>query len=361
MHRAMAIVLAGAVAASGCAASTPSKRAGDTDPRAEADRIVAETRGSESTPQASKATPPASKATLDALSRLRPPSSPEMPAARGADDDYLLAPRDQVTVQIYGQDDLTRTVRLDHDGKIVLPLVGAVAVGGLTTQAAEDRIENQFLAGGYLKNPKVTVAVTEFQGRQYAVMGGVNQPGSYLLRSRQVSVTTALSEARGVRDSAEQVAYVVRARTRPDEPQPLRVDLAALMRSGAGSDVTVEAGDVVYVPEDNTFYVTGEVEKRGAYTLRRDTTLWKAITEAGGATKHAATNRITLIRTLPDGNKKEIGDIDLDSLSKGDGLTDLKLQPQDVVVIPADGAKVVGYGFLDFLRGVFSIGIPLVP
>jgi polysaccharide biosynthesis/export protein len=354
MHRGMAVALLAAITAYGCATSTSgSATSADTSARAEADRVATANRSSES------AVPP-SKKTADALAKIQPQAAPTA-APAAPDEEYLLAPRDQVTVQVYGQDDLTRTVRLDQDGKIVLPLIGGVSVGGMTTQAAQERIETELTKGGYLKHPKVTVAVSEFQGRQYSVMGGVNQPGSYTMRSRQIALTTAISEARGVRDNAEQVAYVVRARPRADEPQPLRVDLVSLMRSGAGNSVALEAGDVVYVPEDNTFYITGEVEKRGAYTLRRDTTLWKAITEAGGVTKTAAKNRITLIRTMPDGAKKEIGGIDLDSLSKGDDRTDLKLQPQDVVVVPADGAKVVGYGFLDFLRGVFSIGIPLVP
>src|SRR5262249_15607367 len=78
-------------------------------------------------------------------------------------------------------------------------------------------------------------------------------------------------------------------------------------------------------------------------------------------TKVAAKDRITLIRTLPSGEKKEISGIDLDSLAKGDPKTDLKLQPQDVVVVPSDRGKVVGYGFLDFLKGIFSVGIPIVP
>jgi polysaccharide export outer membrane protein len=356
MNREIALVLAAAMTAWGCAASTATTpHSGDTATRTAADDAIPP--GPEPGPPQ-----PTSKATQEALARLQP-SAPAAPAAASAavDEEYLLAPRDQVSVQVYGQDDLTRTVRLDQDGKIVLPLIGPISIGGMTTQAAQERIEGELTKGGYLKHPKVTVAVTEFQGRQYAVMGGVNQPGSYTLRSRQVSLATAISEARGVRDNAEQVAYVVRARPRADEPQPLRVDLAGLMQSGAGNSVAVEAGDVVYVPEDNTFYVTGEVEKRGAYTLRRDTTLWKAITEAGGVTRTAAKDRITLIRTMPDGAKKEIGGIDLDTISKGDRQADLRLQPQDVIVVPSDGGKVVGYGFLEFLRGIFSIGIPLVP
>jgi hypothetical protein len=45
---------------------------------------------------------------------------------------------------------------------------------------------------------------------------------------------------------------------------------------------------------------------------------------------------------------------------RGDPSQDLALQAQDIVVIPTSGAKAVGYGVLDFLKGIFSIGIPLL-
>src|SRR5262249_40357772 len=171
-------------ACGGATTTTGSAPAGNATAQAEADRNTAPS-------QASESPVPESKSTRDALARLQSTSQTSVtPVA--PQEDYLLAPRDQVTIQVYGQDDMTRTVRLDQDGKIVLPLVGAISIGGMTTQAAQERIEAELTKGGYLKNPKVTVAVSEFQGRQYAVMGGVNQPGSYTLRSRQIALTTAI-------------------------------------------------------------------------------------------------------------------------------------------------------------------------
>ena len=285
-----------------------------------------------------------------------------LPAAPPASEgDYILAPKDQVLVQVFGQEDLTRTVRIDQDGNIVLPMIGAVPVAGGTVVEAQQKIESALKQGGFLLNPRVTVSVSEYQGRQYAVVGAVNQPGTYTLKTRQTPLLTAISEARGVRENAEPAAYVVRAKPHPGEAQPLQVDLVTMVKSGDTNSVMIEPGDVVYVPEENTFYVTGEVEKRGAFTLKRDTTLSKAITEAGGATKRAASDRVTVVRTLPSGEKKEITGINLDAVMKGDHKADVKLQAQDVVVVPADGAKVAGYNILDFLRGVFSIGasVPL--
>ena len=228
---------------------------------------------------------------------------------------------------------------------------------GLSPAELEQKVEGG-LRGKYLVNPRVTVSVAEFQGRQFAVMGAVNQPGSFPLKTNSTTVMLALSEAKGVKDTADRIAYILRARPRPDEPQPLAVDLEALLRQGAPThNVAVEAGDSVYVPEANTYYVAGEVEKRGAFVLRRDTTLSKALTEAGGATKRASAGEVKIVRTQPGGERQEIGPYDIRQVMAGDKSQDVALQAHDVVVVPQSGAKTAAYGVLDFLKGLFSVGI----
>jgi polysaccharide export outer membrane protein len=273
------------------------------------------------------------------------------------DDDYKLAARDQLAVTVFGQKDLTRTVRVSQSGTITLPLLGEVQAAGLSPAELERRIEGG-LRGGYLVNPKVTVSVSEFGGRQFAVMGAVNRPGAFALRSNFTTVLAALSEAKGVKDGANRIAYVLRARPRAGEPQPVAIDLEALLRQGdPGHNVVVEPGDAIYVPEADTYYVAGEVERRGAFTLRRDTTLSRALTEAGGVARRAATADIRVIRTLPTGAKQEIGPFDLDRVMVGDRRQDILLQPQDVVVVPESGAKRAGYAFLDLLKSILRFSL----
>jgi polysaccharide export outer membrane protein len=310
-----------------------------------------------SAPPARPAVPGGAVAALD---RALPPPQTASPSPSTTPADYRVAARDQLAVQVYGHDDLTRTVRVSEQGTITLPLLGELPVAGLTIHEIEAKIEAG-LKPAYLRDPRVTVGVSEFQGRQIAVVGAVNQPGAYAFRTNQVPLLQALSEARGVRENADRLAYVLRATPKAGEPQPLEVDLDALFRSGRGGTILLEAGDSVYVPEANAYYVSGEVEKRGAYTLRRDTTVSKALVEAGGVTRRAAESRITVVRRNGNGELQEIADLDLDAIMKGDPKHDLPLQAQDVVVVPAHGGKVVGYGVLDFLRGLFSVGIPLIP
>jgi polysaccharide export outer membrane protein len=274
-----------------------------------------------------------------------------------SEEDYKLAAKDQIAVTVFGQKDLTRTVRVSQAGTVTLPLLGELQAAGLSPAELERRIEDG-LRGRYLVSPRANVSVSEFGGRQFAVMGAVNQPGAFALKSNHTTVMVALSEAKGVKDGADRIAYVLRARPRVGEPQPVTVDLDALLRQGdPGHNVVVEPGDSIYVPEANTYYVAGEVEKRGAFTLRRETTLSRAITEAGGVAKRAATGDIRVIRTLPTGAKQEIGPFDLDKVMGGDRRQDIPLQPQDVVVVPESGAKRAGYAFLDVLKSILRFSL----
>lgn len=295
-------------------------------------------------------------AALPGLTRTLPPP-PAVSLQAPAGSDYKIAPKDQLKIQVHSQNDLTRTVRVNESGAISLPLLGEVAVAGLSPAEVEAKLAAG-LRDRYLVNPRVTVSVTEYLGRQVVVLGAVQKPGAYPLKTNGTTVLSALSGARGVRDNADRVAYVLRAQPRPGEPQPVTVDLDALLRAGdPRHNVVVEPGDSVYVPEANTFYVAGEVEKRGTYTLRRDTTLAKAITEAGGVTKRAATGEAKIIRTLPTGEKREITGLDVQAALAGDRSHDVPVQAQDVVVVPASGAKVAAYGLLDVLKSVLKFSL----
>ncbi len=347
MRHAIALVLTGALIA-GCASnpSAPDATSGAGGPAV-----------SPGATPASTAASPAPPGRLPSSPILPLPPAVSLSPATASEGDYKLAPKDQITVTVYGQDDLTRTVRVGQSGTITLPLLGEVEATGLSPTELEQKIEGG-LRGRYLVNPKVTVTVAEFQGRQFSVMGAVNQPGAFPLKTNHTTVLLALSEAKGIKDNADRVAYVLRARPRPGEPQPLSVDLEALLRQGnPGHNVMVEPGDSVYVPEANTYYVAGEVEKKGAFVLRRDTTLSRALTEAGGVTKRAATGEIRVIRTVPTGEKQEIGTFDLQAVMGGDRRQDIALQPQDVVVVPESGAKRAAYGFLDVLKSLLRFSL----
>lgn len=90
--------------------------------------------------------------------------------------DYALAPGDRVRVTVWGQPDLTTEAELDAEGRIAMPLLGAVEAGGRTAGALRAGIAER-LDARYLVDPKVAVEIVRY--RPVFVLGGVERPGSY--------------------------------------------------------------------------------------------------------------------------------------------------------------------------------------
>jgi polysaccharide export outer membrane protein len=95
--------------------------------------------------------------------------------------DYRIGPEDLLEVQVFGVDQLSRTVRVNSRGFVSLPLIGVVGVGGMTAQEAEAAIA-QLLAANYLQNPQVSVFIKEYTSQRVTIEGAVNKPGIYPLR-----------------------------------------------------------------------------------------------------------------------------------------------------------------------------------
>lgn len=109
--------------------------------------------------------------------------------------DYKVGPQDLLEVAVWGQPDMARTVRVNVQGKISLPLIGALNVVGLTAQQTERLIADR-LTEKYLQDPQVTVFIKEFTTLRFTVEGAVNKPGVYPLVG-QMTLLRALAVAGG--------------------------------------------------------------------------------------------------------------------------------------------------------------------
>jgi polysaccharide export outer membrane protein len=101
----------------------------------------------------------------------------------------------------------------------------------------------------------------------------------------------------------------------------MRVPLEQLMAGGVPQRITMQDGDLIYVPTGAFVYVTGEIQRPGRYRLEKDTTIHKAVTMAGGFTKFAATKTMVVQRTV-EGRRMDFQA----------GPNDL-LQAEDIVVV----------------------------
>jgi protein involved in polysaccharide export with SLBB domain len=98
-----------------------------------------------------------------------------------------------------------KTVRLDANGNVSLPLIGEVKLSGLTEKEAKEEIERRL--GDYMYHPQVTVFVQSYHSRQVAVVGAVASPGILTLNSDD-TIGSIIQRAGGMsRDAAQEVMF----------------------------------------------------------------------------------------------------------------------------------------------------------
>jgi polysaccharide export outer membrane protein len=246
--------------------------------------------------------------------------------------DYRLGPGDLVALEVLEERSLAVERRVAADGTILLPLVGSVAVGGLTTVEAAERIAAS-LEATYLQRATVTVEVREFKSQEITVLGAVSEPGSLYMSSRW-NLFQAVTAAGGLTaDSGNSIFILRQADNGLTDQLEVPVD-DLLVRGDPVANVPLMAHDVINVPAARTVtvYFLGEVATPGAVALstRSPVTLLTAIARAGGLTERAA-DRITLKRKQSDGTTLEL-EVSYDRLLAG-VEADLELMEGDLIVV----------------------------
>ncbi|WP_306391142.1 polysaccharide biosynthesis/export family protein [Telluria beijingensis] len=125
--------------------------------------------------------------------------------------EVLLGAGDVVKLSVYGSPDLSIETRVSESGHITFPLLGQVAVGGLSVAAAERKIAGQLEKGGYLKRAQVNMLVTTLASQQVSVLGHVNRPGRYPVEGRR-KVLDMLALAGGIHgDGGDMISLLLTA------------------------------------------------------------------------------------------------------------------------------------------------------
>lgn len=253
---------------------------------------------------------PAQSSPAAAPSAAAPPAgagsaaeSAALAAAEPTASGFVLGEGDLVRLTMFGQPDMETTAYVSAQGKLSLPLIGAIDVGGMTPTEAGDRVSAAYRNGGYFLNPQVNLTVEQYRSRQISVLGEVNQPGRYPLETH-TTVLDALAMAGGVMPSGARTVTVLRRSG--TETKRLSVDMDQVVGSGYGG-IALIAGDVLYVPEAQKFYIYGEVQRPDAYPLKPGMTVMQAISVGGGVTERGSSSRVEIRRRDASGKLRTYG------------------------------------------------------
>jgi len=235
--------------------------------------------------------------------------------------DDKLGAGDTVRIQVFQSPELTLETRIQESGTISYPLVGSVKLGGLTIPAAEKAIAGALSAGGFLKNPQVSVTQVAVRRKQVSVLGNVGKPGQVPLEFANTRLSDVLAVAGGITATGSDIVIVTGQRN--GKPIRKEINVASTYLEGkADTDILMEGGDVVYVHRAPVFYVYGEAQHPGSFRLERNMSVMQALVTAGGPTARGTEKRLRLTRQAPDGSLKEL-------------TPDMKdlVQPDDVIFV----------------------------
>ncbi|RMD68673.1 MAG: iron dicitrate ABC transporter ATP-binding protein [Gammaproteobacteria bacterium] len=273
-----------------------------------------------------------------------------------AEESYRLGPGDVIEVVVFDVPELSREAQVDGYGRITLPLIGEVPVGGKTVAEAERQIASLYEAS-YVRNPQVSVLVKEHRSHRVTVMGAVKEPKVYAVQ-RSVRLVDALAMAGGLAENAGHTIHVMDF-VIDDKGKRVRrslvIDLNDLLNGKGNLNIVLGENAVIHVPEAGVVYVEGAVKKPGAYPLHRDTTVLKAVTMAGGLEFEAEKSSIKVLRSDAGG---PVAVVDIDHVREHP-KDDFTLEDGDVVVVETNAAKSAFSGFFRGIKGIFGFGYSL--
>jgi len=238
---------------------------------------------------------------------------------------YVIGSGDQLLLDVYGASQQAYDLEVNPDGRIIVPNVGPIQVGGSTIEAATARIKTalgRIYSGLLGSNPNtfVQLRLGNIRSIKVSMVGELTKPGTYTLPSF-ATVFNALYQAGGPNENgAFRNIQVYR-----DSRLIATVDIYEFLSKGVhDSNISLQDNDVIIVqPVQTRVEVIGPVRREGLFEVKPDETLEDLYIYTGGFKSLAYQDRVT-IRRFEDNQRKVVdvpsGEFDSFSLKDGDEI-----------------------------------------
>jgi polysaccharide biosynthesis/export protein len=163
-----------------------------------------------------------------------------------SDNSYVIGANDVLSVNVWKEPDISRSVPVRSDGKISLPLVGELQASGQTPRQLESEITKRLQ--NYISEPEVTVIVTDSKSQKINILGMVAKPGEYLLTT-STTVLDAIAMAGGFKDFAKQKSIYILRPAADGTPKRISFNYKEVIKGkNPEQNILLQAGDTVVVP-----------------------------------------------------------------------------------------------------------------
>lgn len=241
---------------------------------------------------------------------------------------------DLLEMSVFDTAELTGKLRVSNSGDVTFPLIGLLHLQGMTVEEAENLVRQRMIDGGFLKNPQVTIFISEYATQGVSIVGEVHKPGVFPAFGDH-RLLDYLSLAEGLTPLAGSTITITHA-GHPDEPKQVKVSSGASPKPE--DNPLIQPGDTIFVGHTGLVYVVGDVAHPGAFAMDHDEhlTILQALALAQGTNYTAAKSSTKLIRTTLQGREEIPVDLKKIMTSKS---TDLAMQDNDILFIPSSASK----------------------
>jgi polysaccharide export outer membrane protein len=245
---------------------------------------------------------------------------------------------------------------VEGNGMIRMPLIDSeIKAACLTEGELAKEISTRYAR--YYKNLQVDVFIKEYQARQVAIIGAVNDQSRFHLQ-RRIRLLELLTYAKGPSTRAGQTINIVHSTSsspcKPSDESDTAAfssyKLSDVLQGDPKSNPYLEPGDIVTLPEADQIYVVGNVFMPLTIPMREPITLTRAIAMAGGLKQDTRKDKIRVLRQEPGTTIRKEITVDLYAIEKKRS-EDLALAPNDIIDVPTSAGK-------SFLRSLIQGVVP---
>jgi polysaccharide export outer membrane protein len=260
-----------------------------------------------------------------------------LPVERIGKDDLL-------GITVYDAPELSRSVRVDDEGKIRLPMLRQhIQAAGLSAAELESSIATALTEGNVLVDPIVTVSVVEYRSRPITVSGAVRSPLTFQATGT-VTLLDAITRAGGLGENAGAEILVSKPSTGTEDKSTMLIRRIPVHGLFDGEDqalnLHLEGGEDIRVPEAGRVFVLGRVKRPGAFYITggAESSIMKALALSEGLDTFPSHKAYIYRVEGGSGARNEIP-IDLKSILDRKS-PDVALMANDILYVPdATGAR----------------------
>ncbi|MEA5469242.1 polysaccharide biosynthesis/export family protein [Spirulina sp. 06S082] len=269
---------------------------------------------------------------------------------------YLLGINDAISISVPRFPEFQTATRIDPQGNVNIPLLGAVEVNGLTVEEAKTKISLELGARLLREAPEVFVNLESPRETVVTVLGAVSKPGYYVLPFGSDPVDAILT-AQGSLERADLREIIVRRTLVDGTILERKVDfLTPLIQGQPQPELFLQGGDAVIVPElelgeekdyDSLLASRSNIAQPfivvrvlnypgrgiGQIQLPGGSTFVDAIAQLNPASDTSNLRKIGLVRFDPEQGRAVTQILDGKAAFLGDLSQDIPLKNHDVIVV----------------------------